>query len=390
MEWFAVLIPLIVIPIIKHYFPHKILWWECLIPVVPAIILIPTISSCSVMLVTQDTERHGGWLTEARYYEEWDEWITKTCSRQVRTGTDSKGNATYRTDYYDCSYREYHPAYWEAHGSNGEVISISQSQYELFVSKFGNKQFVDMYRSYHRIDGDMYKTVFPNKDELLVGLYTNHSYTNKVQASNGVFEFPEVDPETIKLLHQYPELANNFHDSAILGGSFPEADKKLQFLNAKFGRQLQIRYWILVFHNQPRSIGYDQESFWKGGNKNEFVVCLNLDGNKPSWSHVFCWSPDGHTGNDVAKIKVRDYIESQKDLNMVSLVDFVHETTKEHWKRKSFSEFDYLKIDTPNWAIITIYCITILTTAGTSFFIVLNEQENNILRQWNRYSRGRI
>lgn len=113
MEWFAVLIPLIVIPVIKHYFPHKILWWECLIPVVPAIILIPTISFCSVMLLSSDTERHGGWLTESRYYEEWDEWITKTCSREVRTGTDKNGNATYRTEYYDCSYRDYHPAYWK-------------------------------------------------------------------------------------------------------------------------------------------------------------------------------------------------------------------------------------------------------------------------------------
>lgn len=375
MEWFALLIPIVSIPIMRWFYPHKVVWWEFFIPLLPALMLIPLIKFTSEISQTHDVERWGGWVTEVRYYEDWDEWITKTCTKQVQTGRDSKGNPTYTTHTYDCSYRNYHPEHWVAYGSNGEELEISQSTYSTFKARFGTNKFVDMHRHYYHDDGDMYSSVWPNDERTLSPLFTHHSYTNKVQANDGIFEYEHLTKEDIALLHQFSELNNNFNDPAILGNHAqkPEADRLLQHYNAKYGSVKQIRYWVLLFYNQPRSVGLKQEALWKGGNKNEFVICINLDNDKATWCHCFCWSPDGHTGNDVMKIEVRDYVEQQNNFNLVNIINETLRQTDKNWKRKSFKEFDYLSVQTPTWAMITIYITTLITTIIACFYAINNE-----------------
>lgn len=385
MEWFALLIPVISIPIMRWMFPHKVVWWELFIPFLPVLLLIPLIKITSEISQTHDTERWGGWVTEVRHYEDWDEWVTKTCTKQVPNGRDSKGNTTYRTESYDCSYRDYHPEYWIALGSNGEEIQISNSTYETFKNRFGNNRFVDMHRYYYRDDGDMYSSTWNGNESTLSPLFTSHSYTNKVQANNGVFEYESIGKDTLPLLHQYPDVNNHFDDPAILGNhqQKPRADNLLQHYNAKFGASKQIRYWILLFNNQPRSIGLKQEALWKGGNKNEFVICINLDNDKATWCHCFCWSPDGHAGNDVMKIEVRDFVERQKEFDMIKIINKTVDLTTSNWRRKSFKEFDYLSVKMSTTAIVITYILTLIVTIITCTFAVKNDISEETTRRWN-------
>lgn len=376
MEWLSLLIPIILIPILKHYFDHKITWYEVVVPVLPPLLLIPIIGTISHKYQTADYERHGSWVTEVRYYEDWDEWIVKTCSEEVTVGRDKDGRTITRTRTYDCSYRQYHPEYYEADNSNGQTILINKETFEYFKKRFNNVRFIDMQRNEYSDDGDLYKSVWLGNEESFSPMATEHYYENKVQANNGVFEYEKISKEDQKLLYAYPKLTDYFNDKCILGncsGSY-EADLILQKYNAKLGKLKEIRYWILIFHNQPRQIGLKQEALWKGGNKNEFVVCINLDSNeKPTWCHTFCWSPDGHSGNDTMRINVRDVVEKQSKINLQEIINTIVKETHTNWLRKSFKEFDYLSVKMGWFSFFMVYFLTIISTFGTFMWAIMND-----------------
>jgi hypothetical protein len=86
-------------------------------------------------------------------------------------------------------------------------------------------------------------------------------------------------------------------------------------MNALLGRKHQIRVWVLLYRDQPRDISKRQEALWKGGNKNELVICVGLNkANEFQWAEVFSW-----TKREDLKVSVRDYIQAQKKLDLVAL-----------------------------------------------------------------------
>ena len=112
-------IPILLTILMFIFYKHEVVWWEYLINFGVAIICI--FASKAIIEHTQvtDTEYLGGWATEVRYYEDWNEYIHRTCTRSVSCGK----NCT-RTVSYDCSYVSYHPQYWEMRNSNGSSVRI--------------------------------------------------------------------------------------------------------------------------------------------------------------------------------------------------------------------------------------------------------------------------
>ncbi len=372
MEWFAVLIPIIGVGLTYYMFPHKVAWFEIFMPIVPAIIIIPTVKLSTETLITSDKERWGSYVVSSRYFEKWDEYIHRTCST-----TDSKGHTT----YYDCSYVDTHYPYWEVTDSLGVTYNVDEETYLYIKERFGNNTFHDMHRHYHSIDGDMYETEYHHNKHTMVYWFTIHNYENRVQAARSVFKYPKITDSN--KLYDWPKLENNMYDPAILGDAPSKdiADKILQQYNAIHGRDKQVRVWILLFKNEPRSIAFDQESYWDGGNKNEVTICIGTDDNyNIKWCNCFCWSPDGNTSNDTMKINIRDYVEKQKSLQGNKLVDIVEYSCKqinELFQRKHFKEFSYLTVDMPIGATIACYVITVLVTIGVCWIVVANDVDSN-------------
>lgn len=374
MEWFAVLVPILSIPIVRHYFPHRVVWWELLLPLLPTVVIIPLVIFGAELAQTADYERWGGWVTEIRYYEDWNEYVHRTCTRSCGKGC---------TTTYDCSYVQYHPEYWEAHTSNGEVVSMSKGEYRTILrEKFGGREtFQELNRNSFTNDGDMYYARWPGTPETLQPVTTEHYYENRVQAASSVYQFPEVNPEDWDLF-EYPDLDSPFWDESLLqqgavsrnvvGDGNPR--QRIQYLNATMGKQYEIRMWLLIFHNQPRAAGLAQESYWVGGNKNELVVCVGYDSNwNVDWCYPFCWSPDGYAGNDVLKANIRNFVEHDEAFDLSTGVEYIAQQVREHWKRKNFDEFSYLSVDTPTWAIILVWILTIGSTVGVCYFAVVND-----------------
>lgn len=167
--WFALFWPFLAILILVALpeLRRRMVPWEYALPWVPCLIMIPLGYTIGESIQTRDVERWAGYATEVRYYEDWNEYIHQTCTRSYPCGTDSKGQTTYCTETYDCSYVDYHPEYWELRSTTG-TYKLSQEEYYQFMSRWGGRQvFVDLHRNYHTDDGDMYKVVWDQQESTL-------------------------------------------------------------------------------------------------------------------------------------------------------------------------------------------------------------------------------
>lgn len=383
MEWLALIWPIIAIIVLKLVKETE--WWEIITVFLGAVLIIPLMKQADEYSQTTDYERLGYYVVEARYYEDWNEYVHRTCTRTVGSGKNQ------RTEVYDCSYVAYHPEYWEITDNKGNERSISESTYNILVSKFKNKTFIDMHRWHYTNDGDMYKTKWPGDFKTVTPWFTTHRYENRVQ--NGTtFSYPDVDPSG---LYEWPELKKPMDDPAILG-SYKElaiADYYLQQVNGLIGSNKQVRIWILLFNNQPRSKGFDQESYWKGGNKNEFVVCIGLKDNKVQWCHNFCWSPDGSTANDELKVDIRNHIEKQQELRLLDSVKYIAHQVQEKFSRKHFKEFDYVSVNQSSWSLIWTHILIVIVSAGIAVaneFIKNPEWFDNARNNRYNFNTGRF
>lgn len=370
-EVLSLLIPVVGGLILKRLYPDRIVWWEAILPLAPVLLIVPVLHVSVESALTRSTERHGGWVVEACYDEPWDEYIHQICSRTVSCGKDCT-----TTEFYDCSYVANHPPAWWVVDSNKEETAISEETYKVLSARFGGSKFVDMQRNYHSYDGDRYVARYPVSEQAFTPIVLSHDYEHRPQAARGVFHFEDYPNWKELGLFAYPELNDIFNDPAILGAceGSAEADQQLQRINARLGALKQVRIWVLLFHDKPQEIGWQQEAHWYGGQNNEFVVAIGLQGGKPTWAHPFCWSPDGDATNDTLGIHVRDQIMLHPErFDIRKTVDFIGQEVRAHWRRKPRKELDYLHVELPTWAGWTSIILSTLTLCGVGYFVVTNE-----------------
>jgi hypothetical protein len=383
--WFLILIPIITILFLLIKYSKNVTWWEYLIHFGVAILLIVVMKIIGEKSLTNDMEYWGDLIKQAKYYEPYSIWDHETCTKQVACGTDSKGRTKYCSKSYDCSHLDSHPAHWEVVTVTGWEISISEDFYNRLVKKFGvNVCFQDMNREGecgfgdHVVkDGNMYYTEWSGSPQTSYALVKTHTYENKVQCSKSVFNYQKIKPEEAKKagLYDYPDIKNN-EIATVLGGNgltnLDSIEGKFHYLNGNLGPKKQLRVWILIFRDKPISTGKDQEIYWKNGNKNEFVVTIGLDKqNQITWCHPFSW-----TDKSELKIETRDYVMSQKTLNLMRLADYLYKELDSKWVRKQFKDFSYLTVEPPLWGLIVAFVLQILFNVFYAIWAVKNEFDN--------------
>ena len=286
-----------------------------------------------------DTEYLSYYITKIRHTDEWDEWIHRTCTRQVPCGTDSKGNTKYRTETYDCSYREYHPERWLKYDNRGRDTYIDRDEFEELRRKWGTPmRFIDMHRNYYRIDGDAQEYDWDGSWQTCETFTTTHDYENRLLGSQSVFRLREVSTEEAKELglYEYPGPSH----SPILGIKPRDSDtQRFKFINAYYGMSKQIHVFVLVWPwEKGASISEDQRAYWQGGNKNEFVVCIGKDSkDSVHWARCFSWQDD-----ITMDVKCKEFLLSNPRFDLEKL-SFWIEGNLSLWNRKPFHDFDYIK-----------------------------------------------
>ena len=70
---------------------------------------------------------------------------------------------------------------------------------------------------------------------------------------------------------------------------------------------------------------------------------------------------------------VKEFVLSQRQLDLVSLVNWLGPQIEQRFVRKHFRDFDYLSVEPPIWAIIVTYAVSLSLTIGLSVWAVRNE-----------------
>lgn len=380
--WFALGIPFLTALVLAVFFHHRTKWWEFSIPFAISLLLVGLFKLGAEHIGTKDHETWNGWVLESRYYEDWNEYIHQTCSYQTCSGTGQNQYCT--THYYDCSYVRYHSKYWTVEDSNDYTHRVSEKTYHSFVRRFlplgAKPTFVDMRRHYHTNDGDMYKVAWPKTPQTVEPVNTSHIYENRIQASRSVFNYPRISDEEAKTskLFAYPQI-ELFGYPSILGDCGPRtsaANESLRYHNAMLGKKKELRMWLLCFRGEPLQTAHQQEAYWVGGNKNEFVLVVGLvDEYDIQWAHPFSW-----TKREDVKIAIRDLALSQIPFDPVRTVEKMSWELEHGFERRHFEEFSYLTVEPPNWYLILTFVLVLLANIGLSCWVIHNEFQEETSR----------
>lgn len=372
MEILAYLIPLIVSIFLLAFFKKDIVWWEYALLI--AIPILVHIAARAIMISynTADVEYLGDYITKVRHYDEWDEWIHRTCTRTYKSGN------TTRTQTYDCSYRQYHPERWSYFDQNGnEHWLYYEKDYDVIRRKFGTREiFVDMHRDYYRIDGDAQEYHWNGTEETAWTVTHEHKYKNKIQNSNSIFNFTDIskkEADSLGLYH-YPLINYDVDYDQIPVLTSREIPKEhieaLRFTNGFYGKKHQFRLYVLIFENASSEISELQRSYWKGGNKNELVVCLGMNGAKVEWCNAFSWC-------DVPTldVKTETFFVENGYLDLIGYSNLVRESLQNgEWNRKKFDDFDYIKVELTFVQEIVTLIISLILNVVLAIVFIKNEQ----------------
>ena len=369
------IIPFVACLILFLFFRQATAWWEYIALTLPSILITIILYFAFKEYGITDTEYLGYYVTKTSYYEPWNEYIHKTCTRKVYVGEDSDGNAKYRTEHYDCSYVENHPAYWTMTNNVGGEIHIKESTYNKICQKFGTpKRFVDMHRHYHTLDGDKYECHFNGDRNRMWTLTSEHQYRNKILRSKSIFNYSEVTEEEKKeyRLFDYPDYTYEWDQSPIMSEvSVPKAVvDSFKYLNAYYGSKYQFRTYVMIWKNAPMETAFLQEAYFVGGNKNELCICISVDvANQIRWIKTFSWEDRPYLETEINHL----YPLYGEKLDLMKLNRYLLKNVPYKWHRKAFADFDYINVmlTSGQWWLIVI--IIIIFNIGMSLFVILNE-----------------
>lgn len=353
--YLSIIIPIISFFILKYF--NKINIINVVIIFISYIIVI---IFCSVFFNNYllKTEEYWGELgIETRYYEEWNEMVTRIETYQC--GTSNNPQTCFRT----VNELVHHPASYYIHTNIQNEYPITKNKFNELTSRWNNKTFKELNRNSYSIDGDMYFSKWPGDKNSSEPIITKHYYDNLVKISNSVYNFPNVSKQEIKNYDLFDFPKNG--DNAILGYNNDNVQKEFKWINGKYGPIKKVRFWVLVFKNQPLQAAYTQEAYWKGGNKNEFIYCIGIDDNENiTWSHIISW-----TDSQELKISARNFIVDMKKLDLMKLAEWTEQNVHLFIK-KDFREFNHIEIIYPMNVIIYAWIFIILINGIVCFFII--------------------
>ena len=382
MSSLILIIPFVLSLFLLIFFNKKVIWWEYLVIIIPGIVINLIISEGMKYYNCKDIEYLGDYVKEVRYYESWNEWVVKRCTR---TYTDSKGNI--REQSYDCSYCKSHPERWEMVTLLKHKYLISKQEYEYLVKLWNApSQFVDLHRSYYTKDGDMYFSKWDNRYETIIPITIENEYRNKVKGSKSVFKFESITESDAKELglFEYPALTKqkipflenvyiNTYQNAVIGyDDDNEFISKMDYINAKYGPLRFIRTYLLIFKDKPHDIAFKQQSYWEGGNFNEHIICLGLNTstNKFEWCETFSWEDKP----DLA-VKTKQWFIDNNDIDSLKEFPTWYEdmlNNNSTWVCKNRDDFEYLKTELSNGQFFWLLIISIIICVGMSIWVVVN------------------
>jgi len=401
--WFCLLIPAILTGVLLSFPRLRVLtkWWEILIPFAVACIVILICQWIAVRDAVNDKEYWGHMSYQVVHEEPFA--YDGECSETYVCGESCSGSGSnrictpiYCTRYYHCIKDSWRRCYIV--DDRNHEYNISHEKYNELAKRWENfnytvKKIVTVDAQYTTI-GDLYNRpnhghrhrVYWPKDKWDVSepLVVEHTYENRLQTQSHWGKVSEEDRKFYDVF-EYPEVPGVLLTSILTNGpEFPKANKYLRYLNGDLNTDRmgykKVRLWVLIFNNQPQSAGDYQRSYWKGGNKNEFIIMFGTNPeNEITWFDIVTQSeediliPETRDEINLKMARGKDgYSGKLTDEDLLKFSQWLGEEIKTKYVKPQFEQYDYIEVYPSLRAIIITYLIVLVVTIGMGFFVVLN------------------
>lgn len=316
-------------------------------------------------LKTRAKEFLSGYVTRVEHHYAWVERkeITETKYK------DGKSYTVKRIEYVN------HPEEYFYSLNTGRTRGTSSSMFYDMCRRWGTGRYhISVYHPNCVSGGDGEACNWDgNEFNTETETYT-HRYRNPIKNSNSIFRGRRINrDEASKLgLFDYPAAGWDQHVLLLSEGLTPpdglgRAEYLLQLLNAFCGSTHEIHAFILLFPAEAGvGVAQKQRDYWEGCNKNEFVVCLGMSGNKVEWCDTLSWMDEPKL--DVA---VKDWFVKNKEPQMTEFVVWLRDNLH-LWKRKEFKDFKYLGWHMSQSGSVWFWCTALamaITVLLCSFWI---------------------
>lgn len=322
-----------------------------------------------------------------------ERWTTRESRTETyQSGTDSEGNAIYstRTVYYTRT----HGPYWYSFDNLGNRRNISSREYDKWSSLWGNESKIGINRgssaSLNRsISGNIYGANWNGEFDTIYPYQRVGRYVNKIRAYDSSLSRGIADEETIS---KFPRPADtpSFMNSIVNHSQLNISnDDQMIFrrLNAKMGVNYQIHNIILLFDSNEydQYVVQDVLNAWDGTNKNELATFIGLNGSKISWVESHSWSD-----NSIIHSNVERDIRRMDSIDFHDLKNILQKNISKHWLRKSFGDFDYIRVRIHWGWILGAYVVTIFVSLKSYYWINYIEKKHLCIRTLNKIKGRRI
>lgn len=333
----------------KRIFHSTINWTEMLIQIGVITLLTFGIWSAGKYGQTVDTEVWNGYVTaKDRDHGHYEQPYSCNC-RTVSCGKNCS------TTTCDTCYEDHYTVTWTAD------------------TTVGNVQFDHLDRTsrsvYSAPDPAAYKRCKVGEPAS-----REHTYTNYIQAvPNSLFHdvSSAASPYQDKV-PAYPRVYDFYRINRVVGdlSNHPMASQINENLNnalKTLGKEKQVNIVIILTDIDDPSYRYVVERAWLGGEKNDAIVIVGLDGNRITWSDTITWALN--KGNELFNVKMRDGVIKLGTLDPTTFSSFVVSTIKSTYDRPEMTQFAYLEdeIDPPGWVIILAVIIAIGGSISLTF-----------------------
>jgi hypothetical protein len=332
----------------KYWLHHTVNWTEVVLQVMVVSLLVTAVWQAGIYGQLADTEIWNGYVvSKDRVHGHYVESYSCNCR------TDSKGNTTCQTCYED-----HYTVTWKADTTVGSVTFEHLDRTSRRV-----------YREPDPVSYLRCKVGEPAAIE--------HGYTNYVQAvPASLFNTGETQyEEYADKIPQYPRVYGFYRINRVLNvdaSGIPDTEK--QALNAHLNEALktlghakQVNIVVILTEIDDPMYRYAIENAWLGGEKNDVVVMIGVDGTTITWVDVMTWALN--KDNELFHVTLRDRILALGEYDTNELGRIIPSTINELFDRPQMADFEYLQsaIDPPGWVIILAIMIAIPGSLFLSF-----------------------
>lgn len=370
MLFFAYLIPLVACLILKIGFDYDGKWTSYLWFIIIGEATVGILHLIFYSLRTSSNEYLGAFVTKISYIEPWTELIEQQVQKR-----DANGNSYVVTEIKEKFHKE---EYFFFTNLNARIKTDSHFYYKIKgiwqtpedVESWSGKHIkggIRFARHHHFADVTING---PEDHDKFILISQENSYTNKIKNSNSIYRSVKVSKKEAKELglYEWPTCVE-YDVPCILSHHLPvpkELDKLYRRFNALVAPERQMRLFILLFDgNMPMEVAEKQRAYWKGGNKNEFTICLGVDSDEYiRWVYSFSWSAE-----NLVEIEVNQWFLNHRKLDLYGFLNwFSFEFLK--WERRQFKDFKYIRVELLLWQTITIMVAAVLESIYAIYYFL--------------------